>query len=201
MKTDHRRLLPDLYRPSRSTISLVDVPPMRFLMADGTGDPNTSRDYAGAVEALFSVAYAAKFIVKRRSGTDLAVMPLEGLWWADDMERFSVERKGEWRWCMMIMQPEPVDTETIAEAAASVRRKKDLAALERLRYERFEEGRCMQLVHCGPYADEAENIARLHGHIRSLEHRLRGMHHEIYLNDPRRTAPARLRTLLRQPID
>lgn len=202
MKSDHRRLLPELYRPSRSSFSSVDVPPLHFLIADGSGDPNTSPEYAGTVEALFSVAFAAKFIVKRRTGgTDLSVMPLEGLWWGDDMERFSVERKGEWRWRMMIMQPAPVDAGVIAEAVASVRRKKELSALARLRFERFEEGRCVQMVHCGPYADEAENIARLHGHIRSLGLRLRGKHHEIYLNDPRRTAPARLRTILRQPID
>lgn len=196
---DHRIILRPLYAPSAS-IHAITVPRMHFLTIDGTGDPNSSEMYRESVEALFSVAYAAKFILKRSAGTDLRVMPLEGLWWTPDMKDFSVHRKDLWHWRMMIMQPVGIDSTIIAEATEKVRKAKQLPALGRLVYGPFEEGPCAQVLYSGAYSDEAPVIEQMHAFITGEGRRLSGRHHEIYLNDPRRTAPSRLRTILRQPM-
>jgi hypothetical protein len=173
---------------------------MNFLMIDGAGDPNVSLEYQQAMEALFSLSYALKFRVKKSNGVDYAVMPLEGLWWTNDPGQFSMSNKGIWKWTAMIMQPEYVTGELFAEALAEVRRKKDLVALDRVRFESYHEGLSAQIMHIGPYAAEEPTIARLHSFIRENGYELNGKHHEIYLSDPRRTAPEKLRTVLRQPI-
>jgi hypothetical protein len=197
---DLKKDLKHLYNPSAKEVSVVDVPPMNFLMIDGAGDPNVSLEYQQAMEALFSLSYALKFRVKKSNGVDYAVMPLEGLWWTDDPGQFSMSNKGIWKWTAMIMQPEYVTGELFAEALAEVRRKKDLVALDRVRFESYHEGLSAQIMHIGPYAAEEPTIARLHSFIRENGYELSGKHHEIYLSDPRRTAPEKLRTVLRQPI-
>lgn len=178
----------------------VDVPPLRVLMIDGQGDPNTSTAYAKAVEALLSVSYAAKFMLKRgEQGLDYAVMPLEGLWWADDPSAFSANDCAQWKWTMMILQPDFVEAAVLEKAVAQARRKKPLAALERLRLEPFAEGRCAQVLHVGPFSEEGPTIQRLHDLIASRG-TLAGKHREIYLSDIRRADPARWRTIIRQPM-
>lgn len=199
VSVDHRIIRRALYAPP-ATVHSVTIPRMQFLSIDGTGDPNTSPLYRESVEALYSVAYAAKFILKRSAGTDLRVMPLEGLWWTPEMKDFSTRRKDLWHWRMMIMQPEPIDGDMIAAATEKVRNAKRLPALERLSFAPFEEGSCAQVLYTGAYSDEAPVIEQLHMFIASQGRRLSGHHHEVYLNDPRRTAPARLRTILRQPM-
>jgi hypothetical protein len=199
-KLDHRKTLKHLYSASAKTIAEVDVPPLRFLMIDGQGDPNTSQDYAAAVEALFSVSYTAKFMLKKGpSQLDYAVMPLEGLWWAEDPSVFVEDRRESWRWTMMIMQPDVVADELIAEAIAAVKRKKALAALDKLRLETFAEGRAAQVLHVGPFSEEGPTIERLHAFIRS-KGALAGKHHEIYLTDIRRADPKKWKTIIRQPM-
>jgi hypothetical protein len=199
-KLDHRKTLKHLYSASAKTIAEVDVPPLRFLMIDGQGDPNTSQDYAAAVEALFSVSYTAKFMLKKGpSQLDYAVMPLEGLWWADDPSVFVENRRESWRWTMMIMQPDVVADELIAEAIAVVKRKKALVALDKLRLETFAEGRAAQVLHVGPFSEEGPTIERLHAFIRS-KGALAGKHHEIYLTDIRRADPKKWKTIIRQPM-
>jgi hypothetical protein len=198
---DMKRALKELYRPSASAPSLVEVPELLFLMADGMGDPNTAPAYAEAVEALYGVAYALKFMLKRGpAAADYTVMPLQGLWWADDMASFTSGDRAAWRWTMMIAQPELVTRELFAQAAAETARKKRLPALPRLRLERFAEGRAAQIMHIGPYAAEAPTIERLHQFIAAQGLALRGKHHEIYLSDPRRSAPERMQTIIRQPV-
>jgi hypothetical protein len=167
-------------------------------MIDGRGDPNTSKDYAAAVEALFTVSYTAKFMMKKRAKpVDYGVMPLEGLWWADDMAAFANADKSSWKWTMMIMQPDAVPVSVLRASMEAAGEKKDLPALANIRIEEFEEGRCAQVLHTGPFSDEGPAIARLHEFIgaRSV---MRGKHHEIYLTDIRKADPAKWKTIIRQ---
>ncbi len=198
---DLKRALRHLYAPSATTVVAVDVPPLRFLMIDRHGDPDTSPAYAEAVEALFSVSYTARFMLKRgTSGIDYAVMPLEGLWWADDHAVFAANDRARWHWTMMILQPDFVEAGVLAAAMAQVRERKGLAAVERLRVEVFSEGRCAQVLHVGPFTDEGPTIERVHAFIAGRGARLAGKHHEIYLSDVRRAAPSKWRTVIRQPM-
>jgi hypothetical protein len=200
-KVDLKKTLRHLYNPSKRTFSIVDVPPMNFLMVDGRGDPNTSPAYQEAVEALYAVAYALKFAVKRREAVDYVVPPLEGLWWAEDMSHFALGAKAEWEWTMMVMQPEWVTDSLVASVCEEVARKKDPVALPKLRFEPYHEGLAVQILYIGPYDEEAPTIARMHAFAEAEGYALRGRHHELYLSDPRRTAPERLKTVLRQPIE
>ncbi len=200
-KVDFRKTLKHLYQPSAKAVQEVQVPAFTFLMVDGQGDPNTAPAYAEAVEALFSVSYTARFMVKKMpGGQDYAVMPLEGLWWADDLSVFQGGDRGQWRWTMMIMQPDFVPHAMLRAAIDEVAKKKPLPGVARLRIERFEEGRCAQILHVGPFSEEGPVIERLHAHIRSRSG-LRGRHHEIYLTDIRRADPSRWKTVLRQPME
>ena len=170
-------------------------------MIDGQGDPNTSEVYAEAVEALFSVSYAAKFIVKKGpQEIDYRVMPLEGLWWADDMAAFTVRDKASWKWTMMILQPDFVADDVVAAAISQVRARKALSAVEHLRLETIAEGRSAQVLHIGPFEEEGPTVERLHDFINARSKR-RGKHHEIYLSDIRRAAPENWKTIVRQPME
>lgn len=199
-KIDLKKELKHLYQASAKEVVPVNVPTLRFLMVDGLGDPNTSSEYAEAVEVLFSVSYAAKFMVKNELKLcDYGVMPLEGLWWADDMSAFVTGDRALWKWTMMIMQPSFADDELIERAIAETRRKKKLPAIDRLRLEEFTEGRCAQVLHVGPFAEEGPTIERLHQFI-NAQSGLSGKHHEIYLTDVRRADPKNWKTIIRQPM-
>jgi hypothetical protein len=201
-KIDLRKERKYLYNPSSKQIAIVDVPKMNFLMIDGQGNPNTSVAYRNAVEALYAVSYTLKFMVKQGDqAVDYAVMPLEGLWWVEDMKQFDMHDKDAWKWTSMIMQPEYVTAELFQEALRQVRKKKDLPVLSGMRFESFREGQAAQILYFGPYSDEGPTIERIHRFILEQGRRLRGRHHEIYLSDPRRTAPAKLKTIIRQPFD
>ena len=200
-KRDFKRELAHLYRPPAREVVAVDVPEMSFLMIDGVGDPNTSPEYVRAVEALFSVSYALRFAVKRgSSAVDYGVMPLEGLWWADDMGSFVSGRRSDWKWTMMIMQPDVVDDGLVEAVLVEVASKKDLVALPRLRFERFAEGSCAQTLHVGPFSAEGPTIEAVHAFIQASGSERRGKHHEIYLSDIRRADPANWKTIIRQPM-
>ncbi len=197
---DLKRELKHLYQPSAKEVVEVQVPALNFLMIDGEGDPNTSQAYADTVEALFAVSYAIKFMVKKGTlAIDYGVMPLEGLWWADDMSCFSVGDKSKWKWTMMIMQPSFVTKEITANAIAEVKRKKDPQALARMYVEEFAEGLCAQVLHIGPFSDEGPTIERVHQYIDTRGKRT-GKHHEIYLSDIRKAEPAKWKTIIRQPM-
>jgi hypothetical protein len=177
------------------------VPAMNFLMIDGQGDPGRATAYEQAVEALYSVAYTIKFAIKKGAAAiDYVVPPLQGLWWADDMSDFVTGKRDNWRWTMMIMQPEWVTASVVAAGIETASGKKALPSLPLLRFTDFREGAAAQLLHIGPYADEGPTIERLHDSIADHGLELRGRHHEIYLSDPRRSDPARLKTILRQPV-
>lgn len=198
-KFDPKHAYRELYAPPREFV-FVDVPEFLYLAVDGHGDPNTAPAYADALEALYAVAYAIKFASKR-AGRDFVVGPLEGLWRADDETAFVGRRKAEWSWTMLIVQPEWIGPTDVAEAIAAVGAKTSPASLELVRPLRYAEGRCVQILHVGSYDDETPTLARLHDEFMP-EHGLtfNGDHHEIYLSDPRRTAPDKLRTVLRQPV-
>jgi len=199
-KIDLRKELKSLYRPSAKEVVEVEVPPLQFLMIDGEGDPNTSQAYAHAVEALFTVSYAAKFMMKKGpQNIDYGVMPLEGLWWADDMSAFINNDKSQWKWTMMIMQPSFVSNGVINTAISESMRKKAIPALSDLRLETFLEGHCAQILHIGPFSEEGPSIERLHDFIDARTGRA-GKHHEIYLSDIRRAAPSRWKTIIRHPM-
>jgi hypothetical protein len=196
-KIDFRRTVA-CYRAS-PTIEMVDVPAMRFVMVDGCGDPNTAPAYQTAIQWLYSTSYALKFAAKTL-GHNYVVPPLEGLWWADDPADFIARRKDNWRWTMMIMAPDFVTLGMFADAVAKSAGKLGDTPTS-LRLEQYEEGRCLQVLHVGSYEDEGPILARLH----DVEMPARGLtfnghHHEIYLGDPRRSAPGKLKTILRQPV-
>ena len=199
-KIDFKKLYSKLYNPPRQPV-LVDVPEMGFLMMDGTGNPNTAPAYQEALEALYAMAYAIKFALKKIGGSsEYVVPPLEGLWWSDDPADFLLQRKEKWSWSMMIMQPEAVTEAVFQQALAEARIKKALPALDKVRLERFREELSAQVLYLGSYAAEAPAIEQLHAFIRAQGRELRGKHHEIYLGDPRKTAPEKLRTVIRQPV-
>ncbi len=199
-KVDLKKELKHLYQPSAKEVIQVDVPTMNYLMADGKGDPNTSQAYSDAIEALFMVSYAVKFVVKKGTpAIDYGVMPLEGLWWADDMSRFTTTDRSNWRWTMMIMQPSFITPGIIDRAIADVKRKKNPTAISKLRLEAFSEGRCAQILHIGPFSEEGPTIEKVHQFIDSKSKRT-GKHHEIYLSDIRKADPSKWKTIIRQPM-
>ncbi|HEY8453418.1 MAG: GyrI-like domain-containing protein [Micromonosporaceae bacterium] len=191
----------ELYAPRGRDFHVVEVPPLTYLAVDGSGDPNTSPEYAAAVEALYTLAYTVKARSRTRLGRDFVVAPLEGLWRAEDMSAFVRRDKASWQWTMLIALPDWVGGDEVDAARAEALRKKHLPALDRVTIRTLTEGTSVQILHIGPYDDEGPTIERLH-RTYLPEHRLvpNGDHHEIYLSDPRRTAPAKLRTILRQPV-
>jgi hypothetical protein len=198
-KVDLKKELKNLYNPSAKEVSVVDVPTMNFLLVNGEGAP-TSPQYSEAIEALFTVAYTLKFMIKKVKGIDYGVMPLEGLWWVDDMTKFSADRKGEWKWTAMIMQPKYVSADDFTLAVEQVKKKKNPAALPKVQFESFKEGPAAQIMYIGPFSAEGPTIAKIHAHIKNSGHTLSGKHHEIYLNNPATTAPEKLKTAIRQPM-
>jgi hypothetical protein len=199
-KVDFKRELKHLYRASSKKIEIAEVSSMNFLMIDGKGDPNNSPTYSAAVAALYGLSYALKFAIKKAQSIDYKVMPLEGLWWVEDMTKFSTDHKDDWSWTMMIMQPEYITPQLVEEHRAIVSKKKQLPSLPSVRLDAYDEGLSIQLMHIGAYADEAPNIARMHKFIEDNGYAINGKHHEIYLSDPRRAAPEKMKTILRQPI-
>ncbi len=202
-KIDLKKEMKDIYSGSAKAVTIVDVPAMNFLMIDGEGDPNTSLEYKNAVEALYSVAYTLKFMVKKEQEIDYGVMPLEGLWWMDDMTKFSIDSKNKWKWTSLIMQPEFITQEMVHKAQEQAAKKKELPSIDKMKYKNFKEGITVQILHIGPFAAEGPTIKKLHDFARSNGYTFDGRkqkHHEIYFNDPRRVNPEKMKTIIRQPV-
>ena len=200
-KTDFKKEI-DAYRARRGRFQIVDVPDLRYLMIDGHGDPNAGPAFTDAVEALYPLAYRLKFASKRILDRDYIVMPLEGLWWADDMDSFTASRdKSRWDWTLMIMVPDWIDQEMFADAVAGAAARTSPRRLHDVRLGSLSEGRCVQTLHVGSYDDETETLARMHQEfIPGNGLQMVGRHHEIYLSDSRKVTPDKLRTTLRQPV-
>jgi len=200
-KIDYKKSLKHLYQPSAKEVVRVDVPVMYFLMVDGMGDPNISQAFADAVEVLFSVSYTLKFMVKKGpQAVDYSVMPLEGLWWADDLSAFTTGDKAGWKWTAMIMQADFISQEMVQAAMTAVKTKKNPSALPGVRFEALSEGSCAQTLHIGPFSEERPSIEKVHAFIERSGCKPAGKHHEIYLSDMRRVAHEKWKTVLRQPM-
>lgn len=202
-KIDYKKEFKQLYTAKSGVFQTVTVPKMNYIKIDGSGGP-ASKDWASAIETLYPIAYTIKFICKIELESDFIVMPLEGLWWMEDMNQFSEKVKDQWLWSAMIMQPNVVTKEVFEQALKKLQDKgKHLPLLDRVSFETLDEGRSAQTLHIGPYDAEAPTIAKLHAHIeaeggelsKSTHH-----HHEIYLSDARKVSPDKLKTILRQPF-
>jgi DNA-binding PadR family transcriptional regulator len=199
-KIDFKKTMKTLYQPKNRDFDYVEVPQMQFVMVDGEGDPNVAPAYQAAVQWLYAVSFAMKFAAKAQLGSDYTVPPLEGLWWADDPADFVGRNKDRWKWTMMIMAPDFL-AEADFESAKAKAEVKLGAAPGSLRLERYDEGLCLQALHHGSYDDEGPVLRYLHEEVMPREGlTFNGHHHEIYLGDPRKTEPAKLRTILRQPV-
>jgi hypothetical protein len=198
-KIDLKQELKPLYTASPQQATLVTGWPLQYLMFNGYGDPDTNPDFQAGVEALYTASYTLKFSLQKELELDWVVPPLEGLWWML-LADFDPDRRDDWRWTLMLPQPTEVTRELLDQAVAAAKQKKSLPALEKLRLEVYDEGRAAQILHVGPYSEVAVTIDRLHAFIKEQGLHLCGKHHEIYLSDPRRTAPEKLKTILRQPV-
>lgn len=200
-KIDFKKEWKQLYSPAKGDFQIVEVPDLHFLKIDGRGDPNTAAEYQEAVEALYAVSYKVKFLSKKE-GRDYVVPPLEGLWWAEDMEAFTSARdKSRWSWTMMIMTPDWILPTMVAQARELVAAAKDLPGLGKIRWEIYQEGLAVQILHLGSYDAEGPVLKRLHKEwMPEHGYMFNGLHHEVYLSDPRKVEPAKLKTILRQPI-
>lgn len=202
-KVDYKKQLSVFYLAKAGQPVVVEVPKMNFIMVDGKGDPNTSQEYIDAIQTLYPVAYTIKFTSKNQYGKDFGVMPLEGLWWTKNMADFNPEDKSNWLWTAMIMQPDIVSEELFKLSVESVRDKKHPASIDKIRFESYDEGRAAQVMYIGPYSEEGPTIVSLHKFITDQGGTLDSTnkhHHEIYLGDPRRTDPSKLKTIIRQPF-
>lgn len=202
IKYDVKHDLKRCYWPRNTDWELVDVPELHFLAIDGHGDPNTSADYRVAVEALYAVAYTVKFASKADLDKDFVVSPLEGLWWAEDMGDFLARFKDAWQWTLLVNVPDWITQDMVEDARGKALTKKRLAVISDVRSPTLHEGLSAQMLHIGAYDDESATLSRLHDeYLPANNLREAGLHHEIYLSDPRRTDPAKLKTILRQPVE
>lgn len=200
-KIDFKKKFKKLYNPSAKEIVVADIPEMNFLMVDGIGDPNKAQAFPDAIAALYSVSYTLKFMLKKgKTAVDYVVMPLEGLWWSDDMSDFMAGNKDRWKWTLMIMQPDFVTNDMVKRATEEAGKKKELATIAKIRFEALHEGLSAQIMHIGPYSAEAPTIQKVHDYMKENGYNFAGKHHEIYLSDPRKTAPEKLKTVIRQPV-
>jgi len=200
-KIDYKKELKHLYRPSAKKVEIVEVPQMNFLMVDGEGDPNISQSFSDAIEVLCPLSYTLKFMIKKgETGVDYGVLPLEALWWSDDMSAFSTGNKEVWKWTLMIMQPEFISKKMVSKAQVEVERKKKPVSLPLVRFETFKEGKAAQVMNIGPFSEEGPTIEKVHLFIKENGSRRVGKHHEIYLSDIRRAAPENWKTIIRQPM-
>jgi len=200
-KIDFKKDLKELYNPSTKEVSEIFVPATNFLMIDGKGDPNTSKEFKEAIETLYPVSYTIKFYFKKEKEIDYGVLPLEGLWWAENMNDFVLGKKENWLWTLMIAQPDFVTSEIFEENLKAVKEKKKLPLVDKLRFEKFDEGKSAQIMHIGPYSEEGPNIQKIHEFIKAKGAKMVGKHHEIYLSDARKADPAKMKTILRQPFN
>ena len=199
-KIDFKKQYKELYS-AKSEPKIIKVPKLKYLIIEGKGDPNTSQEYKDAIITLYPMAYKIKFICKKELNKDYTVMPLEGLWWCKNMKDFSVTNKTDWFWKAIIMQPDFITEKIFKQALDEVKKKKNPPSIDKITLEIIEEKQAAQIMHLGPYSEEGSDIAKLHAFIKEKGYKFNGAiqkHHEIYLVDPRKTAPEKLKTIIRQ---
>jgi hypothetical protein len=205
-KIDLKKALKHLYAPSPKKVELVDVPAFNFVMVDGAIEPGqspgTSPSFQLAMQALYGISYTLKFMSKlnKANPLDYVVMGLEGLWWVED-GKFDIRETDNWKYTVMILQPDHITQVMFQEGLTQLRKKKPSPGLDWVRFERFQEGLCVQTMHIGPYADEPATVARMDAFAEANGYTVAlGKHHEIYLGDPRKGDPAKMKTVLRHPV-
>lgn len=198
---DLKKTLAAYYNPPKKP-TMIEIPSFNYLMMDGAGNPNHNPRFEEATGALYALAYTIRFAYKAAADTAYTVMPLEGLWWAEDMGTFVGREKEQWNWTLMILQPDFITPELVAQSRVEALQKKKLTGQQNaeLRYETYHAGTCVTMMHIGSYDDETENIAWMHRFAEEQGYELHGLHQEIYLSDPRKTEPAKMKTVLRQPV-
>ena len=203
IQLDFKKDFKAIYNPSPKAPTIVEVPTMQFLMIDGKGDPNNSAEYTAAVESLYSLSFPMKIALKKQDVVDYSVGPLEGQWWVADGTPVSYTDRTNWRWTMMIMQPPQVTAEYFEQTRQAALKKKPELPLAQVRLESLTEGLVAQIIHFGPYSAEPPTVDKLHSFIemQGYHPRAHSHHHEVYLSDPRRVEPDKLKTILRQPIE
>jgi hypothetical protein len=204
-KIDYKKTQKDIYQPSSKEVVVIEVPELQFLMIDGRGSPGDSKEYQDALATLYPVAFKTKFLSKGR-GKDYVVPPLEGLWWADDMNDFRSGIRDNWKWTMMIRQPDWITEKLIKEAIEITKQNKPELSelLDKLRFEKYKEGKSAQIMHLGPFSEEGPTVDKIHNFIEDRNGKFDGLsqkHHEIYLSDPRRAKPENMKTVIRQPFN
>jgi len=199
-KVDLKKQYKKFFTAPAKNAEKIDVPEFNYFMVDGSGDPNNSAVFQSAVELLYALSYTLKFMVKKEGlGPDYSVMPLQGLWWADNMEHFLEGERDKWKWTLMILQPDFITKAMVKKAKAEAEKKKG-KSFENVRFEKYHEGLTAQIMHIGPYSEEHPTIEKLHKFIEAEGYKRYGLHHEIYLGDPRKADPAKLKTIIRQPM-
>ena len=198
VKLELRKTLKEFYNPPVGEVVLVELPPLKYIMIDGKGEPG-GEPFQQAMGALYNIAYTMKFRAKRLLGKDYDMMAPEGLWWMKG-KKIDMARKDKWFWTLMIVVPDFITSKMFSDAVAEVRSKKNPPGLERVWLETFDEGTCVQIMHVGPYSAEPESITKMDAYAKEHGYKMIGKHHEIYLGDPRRAAPSKLRTVIRHPI-
>lgn len=200
-KFDLKKTLPEYFKVSAGKFSVVNLPKFNYFMVDGKGDPNSDPSYVQAIELLYGASFTLKFKSKNELGQDYVVPPLEGLWWAKDMKSFETRDKSKWSWTMMIMVPSHLSKSFVAQAKNAFHDKKADADVSKLRFDSLNEGLSVQTLHLGPYDAEGSILSKMHNEYMPQNNLVfNGLHHEIYLGDPRKTAPEKLKTVLRQPV-
>ena len=196
-KLELRKTMKEFYNPPAGEVVLVKLPPLKYIMVDGEGEPG-GESFQQAMGAIYNIAYTMKFRSKRLLKKDYDMMAPEGLWWMKG--KIDMNKRDKWLWTLMILVPDFVTTKMFSDAVDEVRRKKNPPGLDRARLETLNEGKCVQMMHIGPYAAEPESIAKMDAYAKEHGYKMVGKHHEIYLGDPRRAAPSKLKTFLRHPV-
>jgi len=198
LKLELRKTLKEFYNPPRGEVVLVKLPPLKYIMIDGKGEPG-GEPFREAMGALYNIAYTMKFRAKRMLKKDYDMMAPEGLWWMKG-NRIDMERRDSWLWTLMILVPDFVSPKLFSDSITEVRSKKNPPGLDRARLEVLDEGASLQIMHVGPYSSEAESIGKMDAFAKEHGYKMVGKHHEIYLGDPRRAAPSKLKTIIRHPV-
>lgn len=196
-KIDLKKVDKELYKGNVGEFKKVFCDKAYYLAIDGGGNPNDNPDYINKIASLYKVIYGIKMSLKKE-GKDFVVMPLNGLWWSEDYDNFINDVREQWKWTMMIRVPDFVTEKELIERKEILKDGELYSYIEEIRYIEYTEGDAYQTLYVGPYSEEGDTVAKLHKTILENGFKLNGKHNEIYLSDPRKTEPSKLKTIIRQ---